>query len=185
MRVSAFSSKQARTKGCESEARLSEEGDQQTARDSSRAVRISGLPLRFHAGNLSLCFHALEWSGAMQTEFVFIYSTFPDEASARRVAEALVDARIAACVNIHSPITSVYEWQGKIEVQREYAAFIKTRRENVDQAIGLACPLHPYTVPCFLVLPIDTGNDEYLDWVRAQTISAGTVTLTKSEPGPL
>jgi periplasmic divalent cation tolerance protein len=104
------------------------------------------------------------------SEFVFLYSTFPDEASARRVAEALVTARLAACVNLFAPMTSVYEWQGKLETGAETAAFIKTRRSLVDQAIAAARPLHPYTLPCFLILPIDGGNAGYLDWARGQTL---------------
>lgn len=103
------------------------------------------------------------------SEFVFIYSTFPDEASARRVAETLVPAKLAACVNIYPPMTSVYEWQGKLETGPEAAAFIKTRRALVQRVIEAARPLHPYTVPCFLVLPIEGGNDDYLSWARAQT----------------
>jgi periplasmic divalent cation tolerance protein len=102
------------------------------------------------------------------TEFVFLYSTFPDEASARRVAEGLVTAKLAACVNLH-PLTSIYEWQGKLETGPEVAAFIKTRRAQVGDVIAAARPLHPYTVPCFLVLPIDGGNDDYLAWARTQT----------------
>jgi len=103
------------------------------------------------------------------SEFVFVYSTFPDGASARRIAEALVAARLAACVNIHPPMVSVYEWQGKMEAGPEVAAFIKTRRDHVDAVIAAARPLHPYTVPCFLVLAIEAGNADYLDWARAQT----------------
>lgn len=103
------------------------------------------------------------------SEFVFIYSTFPDEASARAMAETLVPARLAACVNIHPPMTSVYEWQAKLEVAPEVAVFIKTRRALAERAIAAARKLHPYTVPCFLVLPIETGNEDYLAWARAQT----------------
>ena len=102
------------------------------------------------------------------SEFVFLYSTFPDEASARRLAEALVSARLAACVNLW-PMTSVYEWQDKLETGPEVAAFIKTRRALVEQAVAAARPLHPYTLPCFLILPIEGGNEDYLDWARAQT----------------
>jgi periplasmic divalent cation tolerance protein len=105
-------------------------------------------------------------------EFVFLYSTFPDEASARAVAEALVTARLAACVNIMAPMTSVYEWQGKLETGPEVAAFIKTRRTLVDEVIAAARQLHPYTVPCFLTLPIDGGNEDYLAWARARTTRA-------------
>ncbi|HUJ03479.1 MAG TPA: divalent-cation tolerance protein CutA [Rhizomicrobium sp.] len=104
-----------------------------------------------------------------ESEFVFVYSTFPDADSARRVAEALVKAKLAACVNIHGPMTSIYEWQGALETGPEFAAFIKTRRSLADKAIEAARPLHPYTVPCFLVLPIAGGNEDYLAWARAQT----------------
>jgi len=105
------------------------------------------------------------------SEFVFLYSTFPDEASAKRVAEALVNAKLAACVNISAPMTSVYEWNGKLETGAEVAAFIKTRRVLVDDAIAMARPLHPYSVPCFLVMPIEGGNADYLAWARDQTKS--------------
>jgi periplasmic divalent cation tolerance protein len=81
----------------------------------------------------------------------------------------LVTANLAACVNIHTPMTSVYEWEGKLETGPEVAALIKTRRALVENVIAAARPLHPYTVPCFLVLPIESGNADYLDWARAQT----------------
>ena len=103
------------------------------------------------------------------SEFVFVYSTFPDEASARRVGEALVKERLAACVNIYPPMQSIYEWQEKLKSEPEIAAFIKTRRAKVDEVIAAARPLHPYTVPCFLLLPIAGGNEDYLAWARAQT----------------
>jgi periplasmic divalent cation tolerance protein len=103
------------------------------------------------------------------SEFVFLYSTFPDQASARAVAEALVTAKLAACVDLSAPMTSVFEWQGKLECGPEIAAFIKTRRALVDDVIAFARPLHPYTVPCFLILPIEGGNADYLAWARTQT----------------
>ena len=106
---------------------------------------------------------------AGMSEFVFLYSTFPDETSARRVAEALVTAKLAACVNLYPAMTSIYEWQGKLETAPEVAAFIKTRRALVADVIAAARPLHPYRVPCFLVLPIEGGNEDYLAWAREQT----------------
>ncbi|MBV8798900.1 MAG: divalent-cation tolerance protein CutA [Alphaproteobacteria bacterium] len=106
------------------------------------------------------------------SEFVFVYSTFPDEAAARRVGEALVRQKLAACVNIYPPMHSIYEWEGKLESAAEISAFIKTRRAKVDAVIAAAQPLHPYTVPCFLVLPIEDGNEDYLAWARAQTTAA-------------
>lgn len=103
------------------------------------------------------------------SEFVFLYSTFPDAVVAARVGEALVRARLAACVNIYPLVQSIYEWEGKLENATEVAAFIKTRRERAEEAIAMARPLHPYSVPCFLVLPIEGGNIDYLAWARQMT----------------
>jgi len=103
------------------------------------------------------------------SEFVFVYSTFPDEAAARRVGQVLVTQRLAACVNIYPPMHSIYEWHGNLESGSEVATFIKTRRTQVGAVIAAARPLHPYATPCFLVLPISTGNEDYLAWAREQT----------------
>lgn len=102
-------------------------------------------------------------------EFCFLYSTFPDADSARAAAHVLVEKKLAACVNIYPPMTSLYVWQGKLEEGSEVAVFIKTRRALVDQVIAAARPLHPYSTPCFLMLPIEGGNADYLAWARAQT----------------
>jgi periplasmic divalent cation tolerance protein len=101
--------------------------------------------------------------------FVFIYSTFPDEQSAKSLARVLVEQKLAACVNLYPAITSIYEWEGAIEMAAEVAVFIKTRRALADRVIALSHPLHPYTVPCFLVLPVVGGNEDYLAWLREQT----------------
>ena len=85
------------------------------------------------------------------------------------VARALVDAKLAACVNVYPPMLSTYVWQGTREEGPEVAAFIKTRRALVDDVIAAARKLHPYTTPCFLMLPIAGGNADYLSWAREQT----------------
>ena len=108
-------------------------------------------------------------------EFCFVYSTFPDAESALVVGRTLVERKLAACVNIYPPMTSVYVWQGKQEETQEVAAFIKTRRSLVDSAVAAARPLHPYSTPCFLVLPISGGSDDYLAWARSQTERSLTV----------
>jgi len=104
-----------------------------------------------------------------ETEFVFVYSTFPDAEAAKRVGDHLVREKLAACVNIHGPMTSIYEWKGEIETEIEVAAFIKTRAALAGEVIAQARKLHPYSVPCFLVLPIAGGNEDYLEWARTQT----------------
>ena len=103
-------------------------------------------------------------------DLVFIYTTLPDADAAKKIALPLVEAKLAACVNIHAPMTSVYEWEGKLEVTAEVPVFIKTRGELADQVIAFSRKLHPYRVPCFLILPIIGGNEDYLAWARAQTI---------------
>lgn len=106
-----------------------------------------------------------------RSEFCFLYSTFPDQESAMTAARVLVERKLAACVNIYPPMTSIYIWQGKREEGAEVAAFIKTRRVLFDEAVAALRPLHPYTTPCFLMLPIEAGNPEYLAWAREQTKS--------------
>lgn len=102
-------------------------------------------------------------------EFVFLYSTFPDLTSAEKVGRALVEAKLAACVNIYPPMTSIYAWEGKIDSATEHGVFIKTRRGLAERAMAVARPIHPYSIPCFLVLPIASGNSDYLAWARQQT----------------
>ncbi len=102
-------------------------------------------------------------------EFAVVYATFPDPQSAQAVAKALVERKLAACVNIHAAMTSIYEWNGRLEAGSEVAVFIKTRKSLAAAAIAAARLLHPYTTPCFLILPISGGNDDYLAWLREQT----------------
>src|SRR5437764_12641269 len=104
-------------------------------------------------------------------EFVFVYSTFPEREAAENMGRVLVEAKLAACVNSFPPMTSIYEWQGKLETSVEFAVFIKTRRALAERTIAAARPLHPYSVPCFLILPIASGNEDYLAWARGQTRS--------------
>ena len=102
-------------------------------------------------------------------EFIFIYSTFGTAADAERAAEALVRERLAACVNIHPGMRSVYEWKGEVEKAEELAVFIKTRAAFREKAMARLRELHPYEVPAMLVLRIEGGNEDYLEWAREQT----------------
>lgn len=101
-----------------------------------------------------------------KSDIVLIYATFPDAEAAQRIAETLVRERLIACANIFPPHRAIYPWQGKIEIETEVAALFKTRRAQAEAAIARARPLHPSTVPCFLILPIEGGWPAYLDWLR-------------------
>jgi periplasmic divalent cation tolerance protein len=102
-------------------------------------------------------------------EFCFLYSTYPNTEAAMAAARLAIDRKLAACVNVYPPMKSVYVWEGKPTEESEVAAFFKTRRSLVERAIAELWSVHKYSVPCFIVLPIDGGNADYLAWARAQT----------------
>lgn len=104
---------------------------------------------------------------------VLIYSTFPDAAAAEAVGGYLVDQRLAACVNIIPGMTSIYRWQGERQRDSEAVMIIKTRAALAEAAIAAGRERHPYTNPAFVVLPVEGGAAAYLDWLRAETTSAG------------
>jgi periplasmic divalent cation tolerance protein len=92
-------------------------------------------------------------------------------AVAPAIARALVERRLAACVNVVPRVASVYRWEGAVVEDEESTLVVKTRAALVD-AIAAAMPeLHPYAVPEVIALPIDAarGNAAYLRWVRAET----------------
>jgi periplasmic divalent cation tolerance protein len=103
---------------------------------------------------------------------VLIYATYLDPDSAEQAGRALVDAGLAACVNILPGMTSIYRWDGAIERGSECVMIIKTRGNLAEAAIANAKSRHPYTTPAFVVLPIAGGSPAYLDWIIASTTKA-------------
>jgi len=78
----------------------------------------------------------------------------------------VVDERLAACVNILSPVHSIYRWQGAIETANEVAAILKTTERAVDALITRVAGLHSYDVPCIVTWPVDKLLAPYADWVE-------------------
>jgi len=105
----------------------------------------------------------------METDYVLVLTTLPADADAAAFAHTLVDARLAACVNVMPLMDSVYRWEGDIEQETERQVMIKTSRDRVAALWDRVRELHPYDVPEFLVLPIVDGNDAYLRWVADST----------------
>lgn len=105
------------------------------------------------------------------TDYVIVMTTLPADADAGTFAQALVEARLAACVNLLPVMESVYRWEGKIDQERERQLVIKTSRLNLPALWDRVRDLHPYEVPEFIVLPIIDGNDAYLRWVGESTRS--------------
>ncbi|KAM8879724.1 protein CutA homolog [Spinachia spinachia] len=93
------------------------------------------------------------------------FVTCPNEGVAKDLARAIVEKKLAACVNIVPAITSVYEWQGKIEEDSEVLLMIKTRSSKVPALAEYVRSNHPYEVAEVISLPIDQGNPPYLKWI--------------------
>jgi periplasmic divalent cation tolerance protein len=102
-------------------------------------------------------------------EFRLLYITCANRDEAEKIADALVEARLAACANILGEISSVYWWQGKLTRDREVALTAKTRADLVDAAIVRVKQLHSYQVPCVVALPLLEGNPDYFAWLEAET----------------
>jgi periplasmic divalent cation tolerance protein len=100
---------------------------------------------------------------------VLVYTTFARLDDAERVGDALVAARLAACINIFPGMISIYEWKGIREVADEVAMIIKTRSSLLDAVLAETKRLHPYELPALLVLPTEGGSTEYCDWILRQT----------------
>lgn len=96
---------------------------------------------------------------------VVILSTAPDREVAVRVARALVEQRLAACVNLVAGIESIYRWQGKLESSPEWMLVIKTTVLKQQAALEALSKIHPYEVPEGLVLPVSGGLESYLAWI--------------------
>src|SRR5262245_46376702 len=100
---------------------------------------------------------------------ILIYTTFPSIEEAKRVGAVLVEAQLAACVNIFPGMISIFEWKGKREEASEAAMIIKTRAALADGVLAEVKRLHPYEVPALLVLPTQGGGSEYCRWIVEQT----------------
>ncbi len=105
----------------------------------------------------------------MDSQPLVIYCTCPDQATAERIAETLVDERLAACVNLVPGLTSIYRWQGQIQRDAEWLLIIKTRRTVYSLLEARLRELHPYEVPEIIALPIQAGLADYLDWIVDST----------------
>jgi periplasmic divalent cation tolerance protein len=101
-------------------------------------------------------------------ETLLVISNLPDRAAAESLARALVERRLAACINILPPCRSVYRWQGAVEQADEVPLLIKTTRARYAELEAALGELHPYAVPEIIALPLAAGLPAYLDWVSAE-----------------
>jgi len=100
---------------------------------------------------------------------VWVYITAGSLVEARKVGRALIEARLAACVNILENMRSMYHWKGKVEEDREVVLIAKTRDKLMDALVDKVKSVHSYEVPCILALPVVDGNPDFLHWIEDET----------------
>ncbi len=100
---------------------------------------------------------------------LLVLANVPDQALAEKIATALVEPGLAACVNILAPVSSVYRWQGKMQRESEIPLLIKTTQARYQELERTILQLHPYDVPEIIALPVTAGLPAYLAWMQDET----------------
>ncbi|HEY5930375.1 MAG TPA: divalent-cation tolerance protein CutA [Burkholderiales bacterium] len=106
---------------------------------------------------------------ATETGFIVVLTNLPDRESALKLANSIVEQRLAACVNVLSECTSVYRWQGRIEQASEVPVVIKTAAVSFARLEAAIRAVHPYELPEIISVPVVAGLAPYLDWIAAET----------------
>jgi len=104
-----------------------------------------------------------------QSESIVIFITAAGEEEAAVLARTLVEAKLAACVNMVSNVRSIYAWKGSIEDDREHLMIVKTQRHLFDRLAAKVREMHSYDVPEIIALPIVEGSPDYLKWLQEAT----------------
>ena len=99
------------------------------------------------------------------TDKLLILTTTGSESEAKKIAQLLIERRLAACVNIIPRMHSVYRWKDKVESAEEFLLLIKTRKENESAVQAAIRELHSYDLPECISIPIEGGSAEYLKWM--------------------
>lgn len=105
----------------------------------------------------------------MQSTKLLVLTNVPDRAAAERLADMLIENKLAACVNILAPCRSVYRWKGAVQHDEEHPMLIKTTQERYAALEQALRERHPYELPEIIAVPIERGLPAYLDWVAAET----------------
>ena len=103
------------------------------------------------------------------TDTVVVLTTVPAADVGEQIARALVDAQLAACVNVLPAMVSIYRWQGAVHRDTEHQVVIKTTRARLAALRERLDALHPYDLPECLVVPVDDGDPAYLAWIAGET----------------
>lgn len=102
-------------------------------------------------------------------DYCVILTTTPNIDEAKKIAHCLVEKKLAACVNIIPEILSIYEWEEKINEDEEYLLLIKSRKSVFNELKDAILDLHSYDLPEIIMLPVEEGYKNYLDWIKKNT----------------
>ncbi len=102
-------------------------------------------------------------------EQILVYMTFPDQQTATRIGQAILEQRLVACVNILPQVQSMYWWEDKIQHETEVAVLAKTAQNLFEPLRACVLSLHPYEVPCIVALALVHGHEPFLSWIDEQT----------------
>ncbi len=114
-------------------------------------------------------------------KYKICFITVDKKEKAIEIARKLVEEKLAACVNIIENVYSIYRWQRKIEEAGEFLLVIKTKAILEKDIIVAVKAIHPYTVPEIVFFDITEGNEEYLNWLGANTLFTSNITKDKEE----
>ena len=98
--------------------------------------------------------------------YCVVFITTKNKEEGKKIAEKLVEKKLAACVNIVDTVHSLFWWEGKVDDAKESLLVVKTKEDLFDSLVKTVKSLHSYTVPEIIALPIIKGNDNYLDWIK-------------------
>ena len=99
-----------------------------------------------------------------------VVTTTDKKEDAEKIALSLVERKLAACVQIVGPITSIYRWKGNIETAEEWQCVIKSRKDLYEEIETAIKAIHPYEVPEIIAVPIVAGSGDYLEWLRGELV---------------
>ncbi len=101
-------------------------------------------------------------------KFIQVLTTTGTKEAAEKIAQSVVEKRLAGCAQVIGPITSTYRWEGKIETAGEWLCIIKSRKDLYKELEKAIQQIHPYKVPEILAVPVVEGNKSYLEWLDGE-----------------
>ena len=106
-------------------------------------------------------------------DICIVYITASGKEEAVGISRVLVEKNLAACVNIHDNVTSIYRWEGELKNEEETVLFVKTQTSLVPEIKKVVRGMHSYDCPCILTIPIQDADKDFADWIISQTEARG------------